>query len=62
LVEVLAGVGHPMAPDKTVKLVVREIPGGRSVTMARAPMTTKNRVAAYLFRQKLVDAHPEMPR
>ena len=62
LVEVLAGAGRPVAPDKTVKLGLREIPAGRSVTMAHAPMTERNRLAAYLFRQKLVDANPEMPR
>jgi hypothetical protein len=62
LVEVLADMGHPMASDKTVKLVLKDSTGGRQVTIERAPMTAENRRAAYLFRQQSLRDRPDWPK
>jgi len=62
LVEVLADMGHPMTPDKTVKLVLRDVGSDRLVTVARAPMTHANRQAAREFRQKWLQGRPHLPR
>jgi hypothetical protein len=62
LVEVLAEIGHPMRQDKTVKLVLEDPADGRRVTIERAPMTARNRRAAYLFRQESLKDHPDWPK
>jgi hypothetical protein len=62
LVEVLADMGHPMALDKTVKLLLKDSAGGHGVTIERAPMTAENRRAAYLFRQQSLKDHPDWPK
>jgi tRNA A-37 threonylcarbamoyl transferase component Bud32 len=45
LVEVLAGMGRPMASDQTVKLELRAAGDGRALTVERALMTHENRDA-----------------
>ena len=62
LVEVLAAIGHPMTPQKTVTLLLKDPVNGRVTTIDHAPMTAQNRDAAFLFRQQNRKDHPDWPR
>jgi hypothetical protein len=62
LVEVLADMGHPMAKDNTVKLVLKDSRTGHLMTVDHAAMTPENRTAAYLHRRQNLKDHPDWPR